>query len=59
VTRRRVSLPADADTAVERFVSQVDDRFSGPEDTCEVVRETLVDLSATGTPTSAGGPAAT
>jgi len=44
VTKRHVSLPADADAAVERFVSQVDDRLSGPEDTCEVVRETLVDL---------------
>ena len=44
MTKRHVSLPAAAESAVDRFVEAVDDRLSGPEDTCEVVRETLVDL---------------
>ena len=44
MTKRHVSLPAAAESAVDRFVEAVDDRLSGPEDTCEVVQETLVDL---------------
>ena len=44
MTKRHVSLPAEAESAVDRFVDRVDERLSGPEDTCEVVRETLVDL---------------
>jgi acetyltransferase-like isoleucine patch superfamily enzyme len=44
MTKRHVSLPEETDSAVERFVGQVDERLSGPEDTCEVVRDTLVDL---------------
>ena len=44
MTKRHVSLPPEAGAAVDEFVGRVDERLSGPEDTCEVVRETLVDL---------------
>jgi acetyltransferase-like isoleucine patch superfamily enzyme len=44
VTKRHVELPADAESGVTAFVEQVDDRLSSEEDTCAVVRETLVDL---------------
>ncbi len=44
VTKRHVDLPADAESGVESFVEQVDERLASEEDTCAVVRETLVDL---------------
>ncbi|MFB6172273.1 MAG: acyltransferase [Haloarculaceae archaeon] len=44
MTKRHVSLPVEADAALEEFVQQVDERLSGDEDTCAVVEETLVDL---------------
>ncbi|GAA0206514.1 acyltransferase [Halobaculum roseum] len=44
MTKRHVSLPAEADEGVTAFIEQVDDRLSSDEDTCEVVRDTLVDL---------------
>ncbi|MXR40041.1 acyltransferase [Halobaculum sp. WSA2] len=44
MTKRHVSLPAEADEGVTAFIEQVDARLSSDEDTCEVVRETLVDL---------------
>jgi len=44
MTKRHVSLPADAQSGVNAFVEDVDERLSSDEDTCEVVRETLVDL---------------
>ncbi|MFB6108963.1 MAG: acyltransferase [Haloplanus sp.] len=44
MTKRHVSLPADADAGVEEFVDHVDRRLSSDEDTCEVVQDVLVDL---------------
>ncbi|WP_254545627.1 acyltransferase [Halomarina pelagica] len=44
MTKRHVSLPADAEEGLQAFLDEVDDRLSGPEDTCEVVRDVLVDL---------------
>jgi maltose O-acetyltransferase len=44
MTKRHVSLPAEADGGVTAFIEQVDDRLSSDEDACEVVRDTLVDL---------------
>ncbi|SHG69536.1 acyltransferase [Halobaculum gomorrense] len=44
MTKRHVSLPEEADEGVTAFIEQVDDRLSSDEDTCEVVRDTLVDL---------------
>lgn len=44
MTKRHVSLPEEAEQGVEAFIAEVDDRLSGEEDTCEVVRDTLVDL---------------
>ncbi len=44
MTKRHVSLPPEADEGVTAFIDQVDERLSGEEDTCEVVRDTLVDL---------------
>jgi acetyltransferase-like isoleucine patch superfamily enzyme len=44
MTKRHVSLPSDAEEGLEAFLDEVDERLSGPEDTCEVVRDTLVDL---------------
>ncbi|QZP36236.1 acyltransferase [Halobaculum magnesiiphilum] len=44
MTKRHVSLPDEADEGVTAFIEQVDDRLSSGEDTCEVVRDTLVDL---------------
>ncbi|MFC6903649.1 acyltransferase [Halalkalicoccus tibetensis] len=44
MTKRHVSLPAEAEEGVEAFITEVDDRLAGEEDTCEVVRDTLVDL---------------
>ena len=44
MTKRHVSLPAAAADGVDRFIESVDERLSGPEDTCEVVTDVLVDL---------------
>lgn len=44
MTKRHVSLPAEAEVGVEAFIAEVDERLAGDEDTCEVVRDTLVDL---------------
>ncbi|MFB6136881.1 MAG: acyltransferase, partial [Halobacteriaceae archaeon] len=44
MTKRRVSLPDDAEAGVDGFVEEVDRRLSSEEDTCEVVRDVLVDL---------------
>jgi len=44
VTKRHVELPADAEEGVSEFVERVDERLTSDEDTCAVVRETLVDL---------------
>ncbi|PSQ04693.1 acetyltransferase [Halobacteriales archaeon QS_6_71_20] len=44
MTKRHVSLPAGAEEGVTAFIERVDDRLSSEEDTCAVVRDTLVDL---------------
>jgi acetyltransferase-like isoleucine patch superfamily enzyme len=44
MTKRHVSLPDDAARGLETFVEEVDRRLSGPEDTCTVVEDVLVDL---------------
>ena len=44
MTKRHVSLPEGPDEGVREFIAEVDERLSGPEDNCEVVQETLVDL---------------
>jgi maltose O-acetyltransferase len=44
MTKRHVSLPEDAEAGVDAFVSEVDERLSSDEDTCEVVEDVLVDL---------------
>jgi acetyltransferase-like isoleucine patch superfamily enzyme len=44
MTKTHVSLPPEADAAVEEFIDEVDRRLSGDEETCEVVRDVLVDL---------------
>jgi acetyltransferase-like isoleucine patch superfamily enzyme len=44
MTKRHVSLPPDAESGVESFVAEVDDRLSGGEDASEVVEDVLVDL---------------
>ncbi|ADJ14260.1 acyltransferase [Halalkalicoccus jeotgali] len=44
MTKRHVSLPEEAEKGVEAFIAAVDERLSGEEDTCDVVRDTLVDL---------------
>ncbi|WP_255150946.1 acyltransferase [Halorarius halobius] len=49
MTKRHVSLPADAEAGLDAFLSEVDQRLTaaGPdaeESTCEVVQDVLVDL---------------
>ncbi|MFC5134245.1 MULTISPECIES: acyltransferase [Haloferacaceae] len=44
MTKRHVSLPDDAEASVQGFIDEVDDRLSSTEDTCDVVRDTLIDL---------------
>ncbi|MEZ3142587.1 acyltransferase [Halobaculum sp. MBLA0143] len=44
MTKRHVELPADAESGVSAFLERVDERLASEEDTCAVVRETLVDL---------------
>ncbi|SEH49715.1 maltose O-acetyltransferase [Halopenitus malekzadehii] len=44
MTKRHVSLPDDAEAGVQGFIGEVDDRLSSSEDTCDVVRDVLIDL---------------
>ena len=44
MTKRHVQLPSAAETAVSAFIDEVDERLASEEDTCEVVRDVLVDL---------------
>ncbi|PSQ27792.1 acetyltransferase [Halobacteriales archaeon QS_9_68_17] len=44
MTKRHVSLPAEADEGVTAFIQEVDDRLSNDGDTCSVVQDVLVDL---------------
>ncbi|PSP90802.1 acetyltransferase [Halobacteriales archaeon QS_4_69_34] len=44
MTKRRVRLPAAAEEGLQAFIGEVDERLSGPEDTCDVVTDVLVDL---------------
>ena len=44
MTKRHVSLPEGADAAVQGFIDEVDARLASDEDTCAVVRDTLIDL---------------
>ncbi|MES3161844.1 MAG: acyltransferase [Halorubrum sp.] len=44
MTKRHVSLPDAAEAPVQAFVDEVDERLASEEDTCEVVRDTLIDL---------------
>ncbi|MEF8870953.1 MAG: acyltransferase [Haloarculaceae archaeon] len=44
MTKRHVSLPPAAEEGVQEFIDEVDTRLASDEDTCEVVKETLVDL---------------
>jgi acetyltransferase-like isoleucine patch superfamily enzyme len=44
MTKRHVSLPDAAEAGVRGFIDEVDERLSSDEDTCEVVRDTLIDL---------------
>jgi len=44
MTKRHVSLPPLAEEGLRSFISEVDERLSSDEDTCEVVRDVLVDL---------------
>ena len=44
MTKRHVSLPDDAEAGVRGFIDEVDERLSSEEDTCEVVRDVLIDL---------------
>jgi len=44
MTKRHVSLPDDARDGVEEFIGEVDERLASEEDTCDVVRDVLIDL---------------
>lgn len=44
MTKRHVSLPESAESGMEAFVTDVDERLSGEADTCDVVRDILIDL---------------
>ena len=44
MTKRHVSLPAEAEEGLEAFLETVDSRLSSDEDTCAVVEDVLVDL---------------
>ncbi|SEA38635.1 maltose O-acetyltransferase [Haloplanus vescus] len=44
MTKRHVSLPAEADDGVGEFIDHVDERLSSDEDTCAVVQDVLIDL---------------
>ncbi len=44
MTKRQVSLPPAAEAGVEKFITEVDERLSSDEETCDVVTDVLVDL---------------
>ncbi|MFC6961678.1 acyltransferase [Halocatena marina] len=44
MTKRHVSLPTGAESGLRAFISEVDERLSGPEETCDVVEDVLIDL---------------
>ncbi|MFC7134680.1 MULTISPECIES: acyltransferase [Salinibaculum] len=44
MTKRHVSLPPAAEEGLQTFITEVDERLSGEEDTCDVVEDILVDL---------------
>jgi acetyltransferase-like isoleucine patch superfamily enzyme len=44
MTKRHVSLSEEADAGVRAFIDEVDRRIASDEDTCEVVRDVLLDL---------------
>jgi acetyltransferase-like isoleucine patch superfamily enzyme len=44
MTKRYVSLPAEANAGVEEFIDYVDERLSSEEDLCRVVQDVLIDL---------------
>ncbi|APX97038.1 acyltransferase [Natronorubrum daqingense] len=45
MTKRYVSLPDEAEAGMREFISEVDQRLAGEEDTCSVVEDVLIDLS--------------
>jgi maltose O-acetyltransferase len=44
MTKRHVSLPPAAEAGLDDFLTVVDERLSGSEETCDVVADVLVDL---------------
>ena len=44
MTKRHVSLPPVAEEGLRSFITEVDERLSGDEDTCDVVTDVLIDL---------------
>ncbi|MFB6074108.1 MAG: acyltransferase, partial [Haloarculaceae archaeon] len=44
MTKRHVSLPPLAEEGLREFITEVDERLAGDEDTCDVVEDVLVDL---------------
>jgi len=44
MTKRHVSLPPLAEEGLRAFITEVDERLSSDEDTCDVVTDVLIDL---------------
>jgi len=44
MTKRHVSLPAEAERGLDAFIDEIDGRLASDEDTCAVVEDVLVDL---------------
>ncbi len=44
MTKRHVTLPPSASAGVDEFISTVDERLASDEETCDVVRDVLIDL---------------
>jgi acetyltransferase-like isoleucine patch superfamily enzyme len=44
MTKRHVSLPAEAEEGLQAFLEEVDYRLSSDENTCDVVEDVLIDL---------------
>ena len=44
MTKRHVSLPAEAERGLDAFIEEVDSRLASDEDTCAIVEDVLVDL---------------
>jgi acetyltransferase-like isoleucine patch superfamily enzyme len=44
MTKRHVSLPPLAEEGLRSFISEVDERLASDEETCEVVKDVLIDL---------------